>query len=385
VADGRRRQEALATYLEAVRARIRRVLACCGQAPGAGPGGVVELDGLRRALAAALEGKQRQGELKILLASVSRELEQLTGQIAAKEAQLQELTGEAGAEGEEEFRRLALAHGDWRTQQQHIDASEIALRAIAVTPEAQAALAAELGRTGSLELQADAERLQNRLKELEDAISRDDQEMGQLSQTLDLMATNEELGRLLFEQRQGQELLADASRRWATLALCRHLVEQARWVYEQERQPLVIREADRFLHLMAQGRYRLLSSLEEGGIYLEDKKSLRSKAEIHWSAGLKDQVYLAIRLGLAREFGRHAEPLPVILDDVLVKFDPRRRAEAVRVVLDLAREQQVLLFSCHPEITATVLQIRGQSPEPAATVAYFQIVDGVIQATGLEQ
>jgi uncharacterized protein YhaN len=99
---------------------------------------------------------------------------------------------------------------------------------------------------------------------------------------------------------------------------------------------------------------------------------------VAWSAGLADQVYLSIRLGLAREFGRHSEPLPVILDDVLVKFDPSRRKNAARVILDFAREQQVLLFSCHPEFVDLIAAVRRDSRHRDTALACFALADGVI-------
>ena len=41
----------------------------------------------------------------------------------------------------------------------------------------------------------------------------------------------------------------------------------------------------------------------------------------HWSSGLADQVYLALRLALAKVFSYQVDALPIILDDILVRFD----------------------------------------------------------------
>ena len=37
------------------------------------------------------------------------------------------------------------------------------------------------------------------------------------------------------------------------------------------------------------------------------------------------------------------------MDDVVVNFDPERRAGAVTAVAELATMRQVLFFTCHPE------------------------------------
>ncbi len=67
------------------------------------------------------------------------------------------------------------------------------------------------------------------------------------------------------------------------------------------------------------------------------------------SRGTAEELYLALRFGLVREFARRAEPLPVIMDDILVNFDPKRAKEACEALAELSKDQQVLLFTCHPE------------------------------------
>ena len=284
----------------------------------------------------------------------------------------------AGARDEEEFRQRAASYQEWRDWLKQIEDSEIALRTLAGTEAAQASLEEELSQTDPWALQAEKEILQVRLSELTDSLFKDSQQVGDLNRRLADLAQNKKLGELLLEQRTLKEQLAEATRRWATLMVCRHLLEQARSVYERERQPQVIQEADRFLNTMAQARYRLVSAVGEGSIQLEDRLSLGRKEEICWSAGLADQVYLAIRLGLAREFGRHLEPLPVILDDVLVKFDPTRRAKAAQVILEFSRGQQVLLFSCHPEFREIFARVRHDLQYRDALIACYTIADGVI-------
>jgi len=325
----------------------------------------------------ALAASQQQRGLTDKLAAATQALDILNSRGQELEREGDDLLRQAGAADAEDFRRRGVAYAEWQGYTQQISTEETALYRMAGTREAQAALEEELSRTDPLELQGEKERLQARLQELSSLISADDQEIGDLKGKLKSMEQDEQLSDLLFQQRTVQEQLTDATRRWATLMVCRHLLEEARGVYERERQPQVIREADRFLHIMAHGRYRLLAAVGEDGVHLEDR-SLARKEEVAWSAGLADQVYLSIRLGLAREFGRHSEPVPVILDDVLVKFDPSRRENAARVILDFAREQQVLLFSCHPEIVDLIAAVRQDPGHQETALACFAIADGVI-------
>lgn len=373
----RRRVEQMENYLKEVRARMGQVLTACGRAPLSGQAGVEDLEALRQALQANLELKQQQRDLAGKFAAARADLKRLEEENHNQELALQALLHQAGVEAEEEFRRVAQAYEDWRACVKELEDNERTLRTLAGTPDAQAALEAELSKADPLELQAEKERLETRLKEVTEAISHDDRVDAVLKDRLTQMAQDEKLGELLLEQRSLQEQLAAATQRWATLVVCRHLLEQARGVYERERQPQVIKEAGIFLNTMTRGRYKLVSSVGEDSIQLEDT-SLKRKDENSWSAGLADQVYLAIRLGLAREFGRHTEPLPVILDDVLVKFDPRRRRRAAEVILEFSSSQQVLMFSCHPEFKEIIEQVRQEPLYQETPVSYYTITDGVV-------
>ena len=43
---------------------------------------------------------------------------------------------------------------------------------------------------------------------------------------------------------------------------------------------------------------------------------------------------------------RGQNPYPLVLDDVLVRFDDKRMAAAVDVLKGMAQERQIILFSC---------------------------------------
>ena len=68
------------------------------------------------------------------------------------------------------------------------------------------------------------------------------------------------------------------------------------------------------------------------------------------SRGTREQLFLSLRFGLIRELGQRSEPQPVILDDALVNFDPHRGKKAAEAFLSLAETNQVLVFTCHPQI-----------------------------------
>jgi len=64
------------------------------------------------------------------------------------------------------------------------------------------------------------------------------------------------------------------------------------------------------------------------------------------SRGTVDQLYLAARLVLLDLLYRDAKP-PLLLDDPFVKFDPERSKRALDLCARIARDHQILLFTCH--------------------------------------
>ncbi len=76
-------------------------------------------------------------------------------------------------------------------------------------------------------------------------------------------------------------------------------------------------------------------------------KELKEYPEMRLSKGTVDQIYLALRLALVEGMSRTGERLPMIMDDPFVNYDGGRLANALRVLIRIARDGQILLFTCH--------------------------------------
>lgn len=70
------------------------------------------------------------------------------------------------------------------------------------------------------------------------------------------------------------------------------------------------------------------------------------------SEGTRDQLYLALRLASLERALESQEPLPLILDDILVNFDDSRARAVLRVLRDFSERAQVLLFVHHEHLIA---------------------------------
>ena len=68
------------------------------------------------------------------------------------------------------------------------------------------------------------------------------------------------------------------------------------------------------------------------------------------SDGERDQLFLAFRIASIEQYCAAAEPLPFIADDLLVHFDDDRGAAALRLLAELGKTTQVMLFTHHRHV-----------------------------------
>jgi uncharacterized protein YhaN len=74
------------------------------------------------------------------------------------------------------------------------------------------------------------------------------------------------------------------------------------------------------------------------------------------SDGTRDQLYLALRLASIARFAERSEPLPLVLDDVLVQFDDARASAGLTVLGEAAETTQVVFFTHHARLVELARQ-----------------------------
>lgn len=78
------------------------------------------------------------------------------------------------------------------------------------------------------------------------------------------------------------------------------------------------------------------------------QQAARGKALLQLSAGARDQLHFAVRLGLSEFLSKPGDPLPLLCDDVFANSDDERARAGMRLLVEqLAREHQVIVMTCH--------------------------------------
>ncbi|MBK7398309.1 MAG: AAA family ATPase [Myxococcales bacterium] len=142
--------------------------------------------------------------------------------------------------------------------------------------------------------------------------------------------------------------------RWCVLTLADRLLDGAIRRFERDHQPALLLRASTLFEAMTGGRYlRIVRPLGEQRVVVERRDGEKYEPE-RLSTGTREQMWLALRLAYVERYCAAAEPLPVVLDDVLVNFDERRTTATLRALAEVTAVTQVLLFTCHESLLETV-------------------------------
>ena len=182
------------------------------------------------------------------------------------------------------------------------------------------------------------------------------EERGTLQESMRHLSTSHAVSEAVLKKEQLEAELREALEAWMTYVFINHGMELAQQEYETDRQPAMLARASAYVKAMTGGIYTLHMDDTHKGAYVKDTTG-REIPLGKWSSGLGDQVYLALRLSLAEAFAEKIESMPLLLDDVLVRFDLERQKLTLQVIEQLSERTQVFLFTCHE----TTSQLAGDA------------------------
>ncbi len=258
------------------------------------------------------------------------------------------LLAAAGAADAEDFRRRARQHEERLELERRQDEHRRSLERLSGPGDRFDAFRESLAASDPNLLNEESARLSELHAEVDARRNTLREDRGRIDAELAQLTGEEESSALRIRRGTLMEQLREHAREWSRLTIAEALLEKTRQKFEQERQPSVIRHAQDFFSGVTGQRYhRLYAPIGEQTITVTDAAGA-SKQPGELSRGTREQLYLALRFGLIREFGEHAERLPVVVDEALVNFDPERARMAAESFAELAQTNQVLVFTCHP-------------------------------------
>ena len=164
--------------------------------------------------------------------------------------------------------------------------------------------------------------------------------LGQYQGRMALLGDREELRRKLELKQKRLEKLEQT---YAALVVAQDTLAQAKAELQRRFAPRITKRAQKLLAAMTGGRYRRITMSDDFSLQAGTEAEDVLRNALWRSDGTMDQLYLALRLAVAEELTPNA---PLVLDDVLVRFDDKRMKAAVELLQEMAQDKQILLFTC---------------------------------------
>jgi len=147
-------------------------------------------------------------------------------------------------------------------------------------------------------------------------------------------------------------LQADVAQ-YARLKLAAAVLNRGIERYRERSQGPVLTRASQLFSDLTGGSFARLQIDDDGGGRTELKGVRQDGKQVSvegMSDGSHDQLYLALRLASLESWLGSHEPIPFIVDDILLNFDDQRSLAALKALAALSRKTQVLFFTHHEHL-----------------------------------
>ncbi|MBZ0095667.1 MAG: hypothetical protein K8H75_09920, partial [Sulfuricella sp.] len=158
---------------------------------------------------------------------------------------------------------------------------------------------------------------------------------------------------------EAEQRAADAAARLSNLVadyssarLASAVLLEAIETYQQRYQGPLLARASELFATITDGRFaKVATDFDEDMTILVGVRPNGKRETVgNLSSGTRDQLFLALRLAAIESHVANQEPMPVVVDDIVINFDDASASATFRVLAELSRKTQVLFFTHHEHL-----------------------------------
>jgi uncharacterized protein YhaN len=288
------------------------------------------------------------------LEKVEADIVTTTDSLREADALLASLAAQAGVDGIEEIGNAMQRANERVAARRQVDEQEQALAQNTRGEPLDTFVASALAHSARLDQDIDS--LGHRAQQLDPDITAAEAESLRAGQVL---TAYQQASDSAAEARQRAELLIGRLEghmiEYAALHLARLVLDRAKERYRARRQESLLDRAGEYFKTLTDEAFTGLDiDNDEGKDVLAAVRAPGNPNPRVTVAGLsdgtRDQLFLALRLAGIEQHFQNCEPVPLIIDDVLVTFDDARSRSTLQCLGKLASKTQVLLFTHHRHV-----------------------------------
>ena len=215
----------------------------------------------------------------------------------------------------------------------------------------------------------DADALPSEIQELAQKISELEKEQGDIGETIG--NEKNELKRMNGESRAADSAekahstlaeIREAAERYVRLRLASAILRAEIERYRLRNQgPILKRASEIFSRLSLESFSGLTTNYtdDDTPVLMGIRPTGEEVGVGGMSDGTCDQLYLSLRLASLEKYLRENQPLPFIIDDLLINFDDQRAEAALKVLSELSSKTQVIFFTHHRHLVDMATKAAG--------------------------
>lgn len=220
-----------------------------------------------------------------------------------------------------------------------------------------------------------------RLSEVEDDLTKETHSIARSEVGLEQMRADTGAAEQAAQAQEALERVRSNVERFARARVASVILAREIERYREENQGPMLTKASELFARLTLGSFTGVRA----GYNDKDKPALRcvraGNVEVDvegLSEGTRDQLYLSLRVASLFRYADLAEPMPLVLDDVLVQFDDERSRAALQIIAELGARMQVLFFTHHARLVEL-----ARAAVPASSLTIHELASGPIAAASV--
>ena len=302
-------------------------------------GYVVAVEQLNTELAEGRENITRQNALEKRAKELNKTIKRHEETIIGKEAEIKELLREAKVSDPKQLpEKEALSAKLIKKTARSEDLRQIISRSAAGM--ALEAFLVDVEATDIDTLPQEVADLERQIEELDRQRSSLDEERGSLYKEKDSLSGGSKAAQITEEMESILADLREATEEYVQLTLASSRMKEEFEKYRQKNQGPLLTRAGQLMKIITMDRITGLAADyddNDNPVLVGLRNGSRIRVD-GMSDGTCDQLYLALRLASLEQRMEQREPMPLILDDILVNFDDARANQTLRVLAEMSKK-----------------------------------------------
>lgn len=304
---------------------------------------------------------QKARQAQVTIANLKDQLEQhqlrlkdITNEMNEAESVLQNLMKEAKCETIEELKEIEKIFTAKQGYLSKIEEIEEELLELGNGKSLQE-LIEETNQYKLVSIEVELDEIKRKLAALDIERSPLEQAHGAVKKEYEEKIQGNNMASILAEQ-QKESLLAQLSNvteQYIQIKLAHVMLQKGIEHYRNQNQdPILKRASELFSRLTLQSFVGLTVDYDEKDqpVLMGVRENGEKVSIDGMSDGTTDQLYLSLRVASIEKYVQENEPIPFIVDDILVHFDDIRSTETLKILLELSKHTQIIFFTHHARL-----------------------------------